>query len=62
MTISQRLSELLSQPREPRQGFQWALYRLVSPSLTTLEIVLAAVIIAICWLTTAHCARKQPRQ
>ena len=45
MTISQRLSELLSRPKEPRQGFPWALYRLISPSLTTLEIVLAAVII-----------------
>ena len=45
MTISQRLSELLSRSREPRQGFPWALYRLISPSLTTLEIVLAAVII-----------------
>ena len=45
MTISQRLSELLSRPKEPRQGFPWALYRLISPSLTTLEILLAAVII-----------------
>lgn len=45
MTFSQSLSELLSRPKEPRQGFPWALYRLISPTLTTLEIVLAAFII-----------------
>ena len=46
MTFTQRLSELLGQPKEPRQGFPWALFRLIAPSLTTLEIVLAVVIIA----------------
>ena len=45
MSLSQKLSELLSRPKEPRQGFPWALYRLTSPGLTTLEIVLAAAII-----------------
>ena len=45
MSLSQKLSELLSRPKEPRQGFPWALYRLISPGLTTLEIVLAAAII-----------------
>ncbi len=45
MTFAQRLSELLGQPREPRQGFPWALLRLIAPSLTTLEIALAVAII-----------------
>ncbi len=45
MSLSQKLSELLIQPKESRQGFTWTLYRLVSPSLTTLEIALAAAII-----------------
>ena len=45
MTISQRLSELLSQPREPKQGFPWTFYRLISSGLTTLEIALAAAIL-----------------
>ena len=45
MTFTQRLSELLNPPQEPRPGFPWILFRLVSPSLTTLEILLAAVIV-----------------
>ena len=45
MSLSQKLSELLIQPKESRQGLTWTLYRLVSPSLTTLEIALAAAII-----------------
>ena len=45
MSLSLKISELLSWPREPRQGFPWAFYRLASPGLTTLEIVLAAAII-----------------
>ncbi len=45
MTFSQRLSELLSRPKEPRQGFPWTFYRLISSGLTTLEIALAAAII-----------------
>ena len=45
MSLSQKISELLSWPKEPRQGFPWTFYRLISPGLTTLEIVLAAAII-----------------
>ena len=45
MSLSEKLSELLSRPKEARQGFPWTFYRLVSPGLTTLEIVLAAAII-----------------
>ena len=45
MTFAGRLSELLRRPPQPREGFPWTLYRLISPSLPTLEIVLAAAII-----------------
>lgn len=45
MGFAGRLSELLRRPSEPREGFPWTLYRLISPSLTTLEIALAAAII-----------------
>ena len=46
MSLSQKLSELLSRPKELRQGFPWTFYGLISPGLTTLELVLAAGIIA----------------
>ena len=46
MSLSPKLSELLSHPKERRQGFPWTFYRLISPGLTTLELVLAAGIIA----------------
>ena len=45
MSFAGRLSELLSRPREPRTGFPWTFYRLLSPGLTTLEIALAAAIV-----------------
>lgn len=45
MIFAQRLSELLDQPRVRRQGFPWAILRLIAPSLTTLAIVLAVAII-----------------
>ena len=45
MSIAQRLSELLRRPTEPRQGFPWTFFQLVSPGLSGLEIVLAAAII-----------------
>ena len=43
--IAQKLSELLKQPAEARQGLPWTLYRLISPGLSGLEITLAATII-----------------
>ena len=40
-----KLSELLRRPRDSREGFPWTFYRLISPSLTVAEIVLALAII-----------------
>ena len=40
-----KLSELLRRPRGSRDGFPWTFYRLISPSLTAVEVALAAAII-----------------
>ena len=40
-----KLSELLRRPRGSREGFPWTFYRLISPSLTAVEVALAAAII-----------------
>lgn len=45
MTFTQKLSDLLIPPKEPRHGFPWIVFRLASPGLSALEILLAAVIV-----------------
>ena len=40
-----KISELLRRPRGSREGFPWTFYRLISPSLTAVEVALAAAII-----------------
>ena len=45
MGLVGKLSELLRRPRGSRDGFPWTFYRLISPSLTAVEVVLAAAII-----------------
>ena len=45
MGLIAKLSELLRRPRGSRDGFPWTFYRLISPSLTAVEVVLAAAII-----------------
>ena len=46
MSLAQRISELLNPPPQSRQRFPWTIYRFISPGLATIEIVLAAAIIA----------------